>query len=471
MPRWLPLLLVACSGTDPEPTPTVEAELTVEPGPLPGIMVARVTTSEDAIVELTYGLESTDLPHPELSSGGTEHTFTVLGLKAGRDYQFEASASAIDSSGRTDVVTATVAPLAEEVPTFTVTDADPGAMCHPNGYAMFVWIQGGASGVSIVDMDGDTVWSLPLVDVPYQASRAQLSHDGTSVVYTTADALRQDLIGEVVVQPLDGSEPTVISAPTAHHDVVPLTDGSVAWLGYSFGPYECSGGNTLENAALDTIEEAMPGGAPAVVYDMFEDYPYPLDCSTGSGIFLPGRYDLTHSNSLMYRSSDDAYFHLTRWHDNLIKVDRATGAHQWEFGGANSDFEPADGQDPEDLFFHAHMSDIWNGGLLIFDNNDPGPSWVREYTLDESARTWEQVWSWNTGAFELLLGDVRRMPECSDHVLVTQSTSGVVRELLQDADGTTVWRMEPEVPQTIVTRVEYIPDLYDPAMAKLPPSR
>ena len=199
---------------------------------------------------------------------------------------------------------------------------------------------------------------------------------------------------------------------------------------------------------------------------MFDDYPHPLDCDAGNAFFLPFRFDLTHSNSLLYRPSDDAYFHMLRWHDALVKVDRSTGSYQWQLGGTNDDFSPAVGQNPDDLFTHGHMSDLWNGGFLVFDNNDPGPSWVREYDLDESARTWELVWSWNTEAFELLLGDARRIPDC-DNVLVTQSTTGVVREMLKDGAGTTAWMVEAEE-GTIVTRVEFIPDLYDLSSAALP---
>ena len=88
----LPLTLLACSSDDDEGTtePSVEADLTVAPGPLPGIVEVTVTTSEDAIVELEHGLEDTLTTHPVLSNGGTEHRFTVLGLKAGVDYLFEA---------------------------------------------------------------------------------------------------------------------------------------------------------------------------------------------------------------------------------------------------------------------------------------------------------------------------------------------------------------------------------------------
>jgi len=471
------LTLLACSG-DKDPgtetgAPSVDVDLTVAPGPIPGIMIATVTTSEDAVVELEYGLEETILSHPVLGNGGTDHRFVVLGLKTDHDYVFEAVALASESSTRSDLVTAHTDPTVEDVPTFTVTTNDTEQTCQPDGFLLLTWVQGGNSGMTIVDKDGDIVWSVPLTDTDVQASRAQITHDGSGIVYTTADALRQDLVGEVVVQPIDGTDPTVTSTPTAHHDVVPLPDGNVAWLGYSFGDYLCDGGGTIEDAAVDTIEEATPGGSTTVLYDMFDDYPHPLDCSTGSSFFLPGRYDLTHSNSLMYRESDDAFFHMLRWHDTLIKVDRSSGDYQWQFGGTYSEFTPAAGQDPEDIFHHGHMSDIWNGGMMVFDNNDPGPSVVREYTIDEDAMTWEQAWAWDTGAFELLLGDIRRLPqpECRDHVLVTQSTSGVVREMLQDAVGTTVWMLEPEVSNTIVSRAEVIPDIYDLASAKLSPGR
>lgn len=469
----LPLTLLACSGDDDDGTtePSVEAELTVAPGPLPGIVEVTVTTSEDAIVELEYGLEDTIHTHPVLSNGGTEHTFTVLGLKAGVDYLFEASASAIDSSTRTEVVTGRSDPLHEDVPTFAVTSSDPGALCHPNGYVMFAWVYAGNSGVSIVDMDGDTVWSLPILDSDVQTSRARLTPDGTGLVYTSAHTFRTELIGEVVYQSIDGDESILTDAPTSHHDVLAHTDGTQAWLGYSFTEYDCGDGTTAENAALDTILEASPGGNETVVYDMTVDYPDQLDCDDGNRGFLPGRLDLTHSNSLMYRPTDDAYFVMSRWHDNLTKVDRSTGDVVWQLGGDYDDFTPAEGQDPADLFLHGHMSDIWDGGMLVFDNNDPNDSIVREYRLDEGAMTWEQVWSWETGAFEFLLGDAHRMPECADHVVVVQSTAGRVHELVQGSDAP-VWTIEATTDNApIVSRAEFIPDLYDLSRAQLPTTR
>jgi hypothetical protein len=329
------------------------------------------------------------------------------------------------------------------------------------------------SGIAILDRDADVVWAKPFANTNVQLARVRPSLDGTSLIYTTADGNREDRIGEHVKQPLDGSAPAVLSTPTSHHDFVELPDGSLAWLDYpDFATYDnCTEGTALpvpgQDVALDGIQEGSFGGSTTTVYDMWTDYPRTLTCSIDDEDFLAaqGVFDLSHSNSLAYRESDDAFFHMSRWQDAFYKVDRATGSLVWEFGGQHNDFMPASGQDPSVLFNHSHMSEIWDDGVLIFNNNDfgpndPGPSIVQEYRLDETAMTWELAWSWESDrGFEALLGDARRMPqsEC-DNVLVSLSGSGIVREITRDGDF--AWAVSAPL-GNVTSRVHFLPDIYD----------
>ncbi len=472
------LALTACSGDDDKTTtddtgttetgtPSTSYGFTVEPGSIAGVMVATLTTDSEATVTLSYGLsgEALSTTHPETSTG-TEHSFTVLGVKTGKDYDFQA-----DVDGDTVTVTARVTPADPSVPVFSQRNWQPELSCQDGGYVLLSYLGNNNSGVAILDRDADVVWALPFPQTNVQLARVRPSYDGDAVIYTTADGNRTDQIGEHVKQPLDGSAAEVLSTPRSHHDFVELPDGIVGWLDYSeFGTFEnCSKGTgpIAGDAAMDRIKESAFGGTETTVYDMTTDYPRSLNCDVDDENFLAAQnvYDLVHNNSIAYRASDDAYFHMSRWQDAFYKIDRASGTFLWELGGQHNDFTPAKGQDPAELFNHSHMSEIWDGGMFIFNNNDygpddPGPSIVQEYALDETAMTWAITWQWTSDqGFEALLGDARRMPqsEC-DNVLISLSNSGIVREITRDEEF--AWAVSAPF-ANVTSRVTFVPDIYD----------
>ncbi len=479
------LVLGACSGDDTkditggdtgDTNTTVSTGLiqdfVVEQGDITGVMVATFTTTSEATVRLTYGPsgEALSTEHPQPSTG-TDHRVVVLGVKTGKDYDFQLID---DDSGETSaVVTSRVAAAETSIPVFAQRNWQPEIACQDDGFVMLSYIGNNNSGIAILDRDADVVWAVPFANTNVQLSRVRPSIDGASLIYTTADGDRQDQLGEHVKQPMDGSAAEVLTTPTSHHDFVELPDGTIGWLDYSpFDQYSnCTKGTALpvpgQEVALDRIQEASFGGATTTVYDMWADYTRTLKCDIDDEGFLAaqGVFDLSHSNSLAYRASDDAYFHMSRWQDTFYKVDRATGALVWELGGQHNDFTPAKGQDPADLFNHSHMSEIWDDGVLVFNNNDygpndPGPSIVQEYSLDETAMTWELAWSWESDkGFEALLGDARRMPqsEC-DNVLISLSGSGIVREITRDGDF--AWAVSAPL-GNVISRVHFLPDIYD----------
>jgi len=474
------LALVACKQDDPTTTPdgsifgppdtgteVAPWGFTVEPGSITGVMVATLTTDEEATVSLRYGRTGQELStqHPETSTG-TEHSFTVLGVKTGKVYDFE-----VDVDGETAVVSARVTPSDPSMPLYEVDEWDASLACQDGGFILMSYLGNDNSGIAILDRDGDMVWALPFPRTNVQVTRVRPALDGRSLLYTTTDGDRVQQIGEHIRQPLDGSAPDVLSTPRSHHDFVELPDGTIGWLDYAaFGPYDnCTPGTgpLTQDAALDRIVESPFGGPEVGVYDMWTDYPRTMNCDVDDEEFLKpqGVFDLSHSNSIAYRASDDAYFHMSRWQDAFYKVDRATGAFVWEFGGPHNDFTPAKGQDPSELFNHSHMSEIWDDGLLVFNNNDhgpngEGPSIAQEYVLDETAMTWDLTWQWTSEhGFEKLLGDVRRMPqsEC-DNVLISLANTGMVREITRD--GQVAWNASSAFAK-VTSRVYFVPDIYD----------
>jgi hypothetical protein len=486
MMRWTLVCAVAlagCSGDKDETTgptgTTPDDELitsfTVVPGPIPGVMIATLETTEPVTATVAYGLTggSLDTSIPTVTAEGTTHTMTVLGVKTGKQYDFQAQLTVAGEAATSDVVTAQVTPATVSVPTFSVKVWEPSLACTPDGFVLLSYLGANNSGIAVLDRDGDIVWSLPYANTNVQLSRSRPGLDGTSFTYTTADGDRKEEIGQIVRQPLDGSAATVTYTNRSHHDYVELPSGDYGWLSYEFDPaYDnCSQGDTpTQETALDAIFESSPGATndeAVEIYSMIDSYPHPLDCSIDDETFLKAtdRFDIVHSNSLMYRPSDDSYMHMSRWQDMLMKVDRATGTHVWNFGGPFNDFTPVAGQDVAELFNHSHMSEVWDDGMIIFNNNDfgpvgKGPSIVQEVVLDETAMTWDVVWSWTSDqGFEALLGDARRMPqpEC-DNVLVSLSGSGIVRELTRD--GQVAWGAGAPL-GNVTSRVHFIPDIYD----------
>ncbi len=492
------LVLGACSGDkDKDGTPTdptgdtgttattgVVSDFVVEQGEIAGVMIATMTTAEVSDVRLVYGLsgEALTIEHPT-TSNGTEHRFVVLGVKTGREYDFQAIVTVDDEEATSEPVTARVASADPSIPVFTLYNWEPGISCMDGGYILLSYLGNNNSGVAILDRDADIVWAVPFKQTNVQLSRVRPALDGTSLIYTTADGNRQDQIGEHVKQPMDGSTPDVLSTPRSHHDFVELPDGTIGWLDYpEFDAYSnCTSGTSLpdpsQDVALDRIFESPFGGSQVEIYDMWTDYPRTLDCSIDDEEFLKNQnaFDLVHSNSIAYRASDDAYFHMSRWQDGFHKVDRATGSFVWQLGGEHNDFTPAAGQDAAELFNHSHMSEIWDDGLLIFNNNDfgpnypasKGPSKIQEYHLDETAMTWEVTWSWESDkGFESLLGDARRMPVAGcDNLLISLSQSGIIRELTRD--GQFPWAIGAPL-GNVTSRVHFIPDIYDLTTAQHP---
>ena len=479
------LMFTACSGDDgTTDTPTTEptdsgspatgfaTSFTLENGSIAGVVNVTATTESDASLTLQYALADSDawVSHPEVSTG-TDHSWTVLGVKTGKEYDFQLVAT--ESDERSATQTHRVAASDPSVPVFTLRNFQSELACDSGGYLLLSYLGNRNSGLAILDRDADIVWSVPFANTNVQLSRTRPSRIGQDILYTTADGARLEQIGEHVRQPLDGSAPEVLSSPRSHHDFVELPDGSLAWLAYpEFEPYDnCSVGTSLPDpvmdVALDRIETGTFGGTPAISYDMWTDYPRSLNCSVDDEDFLAPQnaFDLSHSNSIAYRISDDAFFHMSRWQDAFYKVDRTSGELVWELGGQHNDFMPAKGQDAAELFNHSHMSEIWDGGLLIFNNNDfgpdaPGPSIIQEYRLDENAMTWEVVWSWTSDqGFEALLGDARRMPYSTcDNLIVSLSGSGVVRELTRD--GEFAWAVTAPL-GNVTSRVTWIPNIYD----------
>ena len=121
--------------------------------------------------------------------------------------------------------------------------------------------------------------------------------------------------------------------------------------------------------------------------------------------------DYAHGNAIEL-DTDGNLLISSRNMDEITKIDRATGAILWRWGGKHNEFTFVG----DTLAFTSQhgIRRLANGNLSLFDNgnwHDPPYSRAVEYTLDETARTAERVWEYrNTpDEYAFAMGYVQRL--------------------------------------------------------------
>ncbi len=243
--------------------------------------------------------------------------------------------------------------------------------------------------------------------------------------------------GTVQSETLDGEVIHQMSAPEVHHDVLELPDGRWAWLEHSNRQAPLDG--VTKPVSTDVVMVAKPGGNPAPLFSMFDDYPTDpwWVCShVKKGARIPGYHQWTHSNSLVLSADGRTLWMLARNLDALVGIDVATGAMVDQVGGRDATV-PLDGEASLD---HPHMSQLSDDGhFLVFDNRVHSKEPTRAVELAVGDDGAEVVWSYahpqgNTIGY---LGDVRRLP--GGNTLIVWSAEGVFTEVTPG--GEVVWEL------------------------------
>ncbi|MEQ1505239.1 MAG: hypothetical protein ABMB14_23615 [Myxococcota bacterium] len=446
------------------------------PGQIPGSGSVTFEGGKDGDATVKFGLADGELDQETPPAPAADGKVEVRGLKSGKSYQMVV----VTDKGESEPIDVTIDPPASGVPAFTLNAWQPEKSCMDGGYVLFSYIGADKSGVAILDRDGNYVWSLG-VDEPAQVGRVRPGRDGQSILYNTADAAKVDDIAQVIRVSYDGTVQSVTETLNGHHDFVERSDGRIAWLGYEFRDGIDPAGDDPDLGpvcvAADVIYESDEGlsdrAGATEIWNTWTDYPagvytIPPDSmviqrdNDGNIIkiepaFLKERgcYEFGHGNSLAYRDSDGGYLMNWRWLDVTMKIDGASGDLAWEWGGAFAELPGA----ADEAFEHGHFSDVWDGGMLMFDNRNRAElSRLVEYAFDDAG--YQEVWSYESDKFENLLGDVRRIPiEGCDNLLVSWSGQGRMSEITRD--GELVWDVGATAVGNVTSRVFFVPDLYD----------
>lgn len=466
--RWFVgalLLLMACGNKGKEDDGGI-LDLEVETLPMPTALSVTWSTAEQGAGFVEYGLDGAFDERTAEGPAGTSHEATLVLLKANQAYQVRA-VTLLDDGTRleSEPVTVEIAPPPQRMPRVTVNLSEPGAEL-PEGYLLTTTLGAGPSFVGIFDGDGDWVWWAEMDTPDLSSARAHLSRDGRSVLYNSYQTNRKADQGWLVRLSLDGREEVRTRTLMAHHDFVELPNGQIAWLGFEQDTVEVAGepsngeiGDGPHPLTTDVIYEAPEGigegDVPDRVWGFFDGFPAEpwWVCSHMEDLahsFVPGTFEWTHTNSLAYVEEDDSYYILSRYLDALLKVDRQTGSLVWQLGGDHATLDLVEGEP----FNHPHVSDVWDGGMLLFDNRDhgSGASRVVELSWDEIDGTARVEWEYARpdGAKLPILGDARRLP--GGNRLIAWSARGEIAEVTPS--GQVVFRMGLPL-GNIVTRTVY----------------
>jgi hypothetical protein len=325
------------------------------------------------------------------------------------------------------------------------------------------------SWLTFVDADGDYVW---WVESPGNGIiSARFANNGTSVLFGEYNNDEGVDSGHVVRMGVDGRTRLETRVLRGHHDFVEHDDGQLAFVSMEFDTrFEDEAGAeiTWGSDAIRKGPEGMTDASdPAVIFDTFADHTArepefvcshvePTAANIGPKLGEDAVLEWSHGNSLVYIAAENAYYLNARYTDWLLKIDATTGAVLWELNGTGvgGDFAGTGV-----LWSHSHLSDLWDGGALVFDNGDhhvPADSRIVQVSWDESAMTAEIDFEIDgPPGFASAIGDARRMPDGS--ILGAWGNLGEVT--VHDPTGALVWQAGLGPPR-FAARARYTESLY-----------
>jgi hypothetical protein len=427
---------------------------------MPTVATLRWNNPVEAIYRVRYGEGALFLDGPSVEGSGSLEV-ELRGLSYDESYAFQVVEDvdgALAYSDRVDLRT----PL--EPATYAgwqVAILDPDAAQADDGFLILNQFDTGRSNSTAVVLNGhgDAVWVRVSDGYPFKIIRIRPAGAGGLSIASYHWEREEDL-GQIDRYAWTGERLSTTRALEMHHDFVETRPGQLTWLSFLFDEVLIRGRFHEELLATDAVRTSAEGTAEAVderLFDFFRDYgvdPWFVCDHVETNDFPPhNALEWTHSNSLAYVEDEDALYVMVRFLDTVLKLDAATGELLWQLGGDHSGF-PSVG---ELAFDHGHMSHVWPGGFLVFDNGDHREnkiSRVVEYAVDEATMTAEAVWSYDEpdGTFHSFLGDARRLP--GGNTLIAWPARRRIDEVTPD--GRVVWSATSE---HIPGRVMWVPSL------------
>lgn len=415
---------------------------------------------DGATTWIEYGLDDDfDLSTPTLAASSGVGSLALMGLKAGRDYQVRSVWLDEDGARQQSDPVAHSAPMYPQGIVSVAVTAKLGDQVQPGGFILLPLMQTDRTWVLLLDRQGELVWWYDVGEA-LLAPSVRMSRDGHDLLMGVYDRDQEEDIGEIRRVSLRTGDVRTTRTELGHHDFLELPDGRLAWLAYDKRQVDY-GGELIEVVGDEIVigEEGRVEGDPVESLFRFHDeYAPALVCyHQDLEVLGLGGKDWTHSNSLAYVDDTDEIVVVARHMDTILALDAQTGQRSWQFGGSGGM-----AGEPMPAIDHGHLSDVWDGGLLVFDNGDHRSdqhSRVIEYSFDAGSQTYRVAWEYDhpQKLHVQILGDARRLP--NGNKLVSWASLGTLTEL--SADGQELWTLQSDL-GAIYGRVRWIDDLYAP---------
>ena len=403
------LLLSACGG------PICE----VGPTDAPTVLRAEVTTARPERLQVVWQTEAGESSTPLDAEPSTSHAWLLLDLAPLVDVSWQ-----VRDEGGDEVCAgaAQTANLAPGTPTFVVDVPDATAPAY-----WLATISGMTAGhiqsqVAMFRADGSWIWVYADPTIDRQIIHADLTADG--VRYNRFDALRETDVATIDGRALDGAAGASRRTELAHHYYVGLEGDAVAYQRADarvVDPYGCVVG--------DTIVEQAGDGSERVIWSAWDDLPL-APGATWNSDFYKGCKDWTHGSGLTWRAEDDTLLLSLIGTQQVVHVDRQSGATLAVFGAGGT--HVVDATSPGFAIPHGAR---WasSGELLVFDaHKTPAESGCYLYRIDDVTKTLVSEARWvDTARKGMFLGSVRELDD--GRIQCTWGSDGLLRVFERDA--------------------------------------
>lgn len=426
-------LLVGCGEPPPSPVPLpVVLRASISPGPanvLSAVMVVDLREADSALVRFGRAGEPLERATPAVAgpADSGEVEVPVLGLLAETPYRLVAAAYGPGGVTTGDTLQFTTGPLPVDLPAYFAGGADPTP-----GLVVFGAYPYGV----VIDNTGRVVWYRHLDGGPTLNFQVQPTGRYTTSPIQPAPG---DLTPWVEFDPL-GRETRRLGCAdglvSRFHEMIAEADGGY-WImcdetrTMDLTPY---GGQPAATVTGTVVQHVGAGGMLLFSWNAFDHFAITdLESSSRTGPAV----NWTHGNALAF-DGDGELLVSFRSLNEVTKIDTASGAVLWRFGGLASQFTLAATLNP---FLGQHgLRMAGPGRLLLLDNRGiAGASRAEAYTLDEVHRTavLTGTYAGTPSVIALLGGSTQVLP--GGRVLVAYGNGNRLQEY--DASGNVVWEI------------------------------
>ena len=461
--------------TVPPPVPhLLSASVSLNPTNSLSAVVSYTADGADS-VRLAYWSDSEPVartPYYRINDG--RGSIAALGLAPRTAYH-----------GLVEVVGAAQAVAAESI-AFVSGDLPPalqgvrlqlsGAGSPPPGYLLTDLTVGGGGGTVFAvafDRSGAIRWyrGFP-ADPGEHALEAEQQPDGHFTLFVGSSRGWEPVAGRYYEFTAAGESLAVYTAGSSYytdpHELLLRGDGSADRAAYLFGydlrsvDLTALGGSANQLVAGHVILRQSASGVVQFQWSAWDHLVLADWVAPPPNLAQLPSIDFDHPNSIELDSAGNYIVSFASLMQ-IVKIDPATGAMRWRFGGRQNQFTLTG--DPLDGFGIQHdVRLLPDGDLLLFDNGNahhPPESRAVEYRLDTLAMTATVVWQYRHSppVFTPYVGSAQRYG--NGHTLVGFGAAGLMTEVT--GDGAVVWEGSLTAagqPAMLFYRVRELPSLY-----------